>query len=489
MAGLGTGVDYGVHSNCLQNMIRGITERVLYVPSGEGLAKPPQPKDGVFGRLSHIRERLVRKACRTPVIPLDDFPAYYDGRKRRVYQNAVDSLKTRGLTVRDATIDAFLKAEKVNFTAKVDPAPRLIQPCTPRYNTELGRYLKLFEKELLARAFTRVFGYRVVVKGLNAQETADVIVDHWKRYRNPVAVGLDASRFDQHVSADALKWEHSVYNAVFRDPKLKQLLSWQVVNRCIARVEGMKLEYEASCRMSGHPNTGLGNCLIMSSIVLGFLEEYDVDARLVNNGDDCVLILDKSELSKLNRIMRWALDFGITLKREEPVYEVEHIEFCQAHPVLCANGWRMVRDPRVAMSKDCVSLQDWSTETGIRYWAQAIGTCGLALTRGVPVWQAWYEQLVTLGVQAPEGVSERVWDCGMGMMAKGVVGCDVSQEARYSFWKAFGIPPDVQEALEEEYRRPLELVPFTPTVYPAEIPTIDSQNPLTTWLRESKHDG
>lgn len=490
MAGLGTGVRYGVHANCLDNMVRGITERVLYVQGDEGLVRPPKPMEGVFKRLSPIRARLVKKVSPTPIVSREDYPLLFNGRRRRIYQSAADSLATRGLTVKDSYVDTFLKAEKINFDAKDDPAARTIQPRTPRYTLEVGRYLKLFEKELLHRGFERAFGYPVVVKGKNAQEVGSIIASHWERYSNPVAVGLDASRFDQHVSVAALEWEHSVYNAVFRCAYLRLLLRWQLRNRGIARVGGYRLDYVVEGRrMSGDINTSLGNCLLMSSIVLAYCEEHGLDARLVNNGDDCVLIMDRRDLTRLDGISKWFREFGFKLTRDDPVYILERIVFCQAQPVKCANGWRMVRDPRTAMSKDCVSLLSWERRKDLLDWCRAIGECGLSLTRGVPVWQAWYEQLVAAGDPAAEGVHEafreRHW--GMTYMARGVEGCEVNDEARYSFYRAFGILPDLQEALEAEYSSPLTIGDVTPSVYEVSLP-IDAQNSLTRWLNVSRHN-
>ena len=72
----------------------------------------------------------------------------YVGRKRGIYERAYTSLMVRAIGVRDAWVNTFVKAEKVNFDKKTDPAPRVIQPRSPRYNLEVGRYLKLYEKEL-----------------------------------------------------------------------------------------------------------------------------------------------------------------------------------------------------------------------------------------------------------------------------------------------------------------------------------------------------
>jgi len=486
LGGLGTGVDYGVHADNLKNLMRGITERVLYVRRGEGLSRPPRPLVGVFRRLDSIRNRLVSRATPTPVVAWDDYPSLYSGRKRRIYQNAVDSLKTRGLTVQDSYVSTFIKAEKVNFSAKGDPAPRVIQPRSPRYNVAVGRYLKLFEKSL-CRSFRRVFGYPVVLKGMNVDEVGSALRDNWEAMDHPVAVGLDASKFDQHVSQDALSWEHSVYNSVFRSNELRGLLRWQLVNRGIARTQGKRVDYRVEGRRcSGDINTGMGNCLIMSSITIAYCEHSGIKHRLANNGDDCVLFVEKQDLSRLAGLDAWFLDFGFTLTREAPCYRFEEIEFCQFHPLRVGTGWRMVRDPRKAMSKDCVSLVSWNTELDFRYWASAVGTCGLALTTGVPVWEAWYGVLARVGKVSSAGVSERVNECGAWHWSRGVKSCVITDEARASFYFAFGITPDEQVALEQYYATILDTTSWTPVMSTAPTVHIDADNPLTR-LYGAKH--
>lgn len=450
VAGIGTGVRYGVHNNSLNNLVRGVAERVLYKPTARGLARPPGPVDGVFRRrLATVRSRLLRQLSPTPIVALEEYPKLYTGRKQLVYERAVTNLLARGFIRDDADVSAFVKAEKINFTAKPDPAPRVIQPRAPEYNAMVGRYLKPFEKELF-RGFRRAFGYPVVLKGMNADGVALELRKSWDCFERPAAVGLDASRFDQHVSVPALQYEHSVYNSVFRSPELAGYLRLQLRNRVTGRAADGIVRYQVDgCRMSGDINTGMGNCLIMSSIVLAYFDHVGLNARLANNGDDCVVVCDQRDLHKLDGIDAWFTDFGFVLTREAPAYVFERIEFCQCQPVLCSTGWRMVRNPHTAMSKDSVSLLGWSNESEFDAWASAIGQCGLSLTSGVPVWEAFYRRLAA-GRDRREWAEERVGDSGMGYMAKGVVAAVITPETRYSFWLAFGLLPDEQEALEED---------------------------------------
>lgn len=438
---------YGVHNASMVNLCRGVVERVLYTRKDGVLSRPASPVAGVFKRLRSIRSAVLRNTRSTNVVDIEDYPSlYHCARKRAVYERAVASLRTWAVNSRDAIVSTFVKAEKVNFSAKGDPAPRVIQPRNPRYNVCVGRFLKPFEKNIYA-GFERTLGYTVICKGLNASGTASVLREDWEAYNDPVAIGLDASRFDQHVSREALEYEHGFYNAIFRSSELAELLTWQLRNKGVGFADGQKIKYEVDgCRMSGDINTSLGNCIIMSSIVLAYFTEHGVDARLANNGDDCVVFCDRKTLPRLDGIDEWFSEFGFVLTREAVVDEFERVEFCQAQPVLTSTGWRMVRNPFTATSKDMVSLLSWNTEIEFDRWRGAIGSCGLSLTIGVPYWEAFYRRL---GGSIDERSVEAIRDSGLGYMAKGVVGDSrIGPETRYSFWRAFGLLPDEQMALE-----------------------------------------
>nr|WPR18412.1 MAG: RNA-dependent RNA polymerase [Owegonang virus 8] len=315
---------------------------------------------------------------------------------------------------------------------------------------------------------------------MNADQVGHVMASNWNSFQNPVGFGLDASRFDQHVSRSALEWEHSVYNSVFASPELRRLLRWQLSNRGIGRTEGYRVDYSVEgCRMSGDINTGMGNCLLMSSMVLAYCEHKGINARLANNGDDCVVFCERGDLPRFGGLTDWFLDFGFTLTREAPCYHLEEVEFCQFQPVRLSTGWRMVRNPFKAMSKDCVSLVGWDKESEVRAWATAVGTCGIALTSGVPVWEAWYRRLVRLGDVVTPGLEERVRDCGAYHWSRGCTAAVVDDECRYSFYRAFGITPDQQVALEAEYDGPAELLPIRPVMCLSQACINDHDNSLS----------
>lgn len=450
LVNFGAGVDYGVHSNSLVNLARGIAERVLYTrDSTGGLTNRLMPQQGVFTKLNSVKRKLLRNLSPTTVVARNEYCELYHGRKRAIYQKAALSLDQRPVERRDANVRTFVKAEKINFDAKTDPAPRVIQPRDPRYILEVGRYLKMFEKRLY-KGFAAAWGYDVIVKGFNAQEVATALWHNWTQFDKPIAIGLDASRFDQHVSIEALSFEHSIYNSVFRSVELKRLLKWQLKNSGVGFAADGKVKYSVDgCRMSGDINTSMGNSIIMASIVLAYLELHGINARLANNGDDCVVFCERRDQQRLAGLDEWFKSFGFKLTREPAVDVFERIEFCQSQPVLTSTGWRMTRNPFTATSKDCVSLLPWDNEKSFNNWRQAIGTCGLELTRGVPVWESFYKAIHHDSNNT--GATDFVYDSGLGYMARGVQGGAITDESRYSFWKAYGLTPTEQIEIEQSF--------------------------------------
>jgi hypothetical protein len=457
---LGPTVAMGIHNNSLQNLRRGILERVFFVEVDGELREPPRPRAGVFsGRLQAVGLRLRRMLPTVTPWGHDQVVDSYTGHRRQIYARAAESLRTKALCKQDAYLKTFVKAEKVNFEAKGDPAPRVIQPRDARYILESARFLKHLEHTIYG-ALGQLWGGDTVMKGKTPYGVARALREKWDKRTAPVAVGLDASRFDQHVSVDALHWEHGIYLSCYKGgdrKELAKLLRWQIYQRGYARASDGLIKYKVNgCRGSGDINTALGNCLLMCAMVKAYCEEHGIDADLANNGDDCVLVMEAEQLPLLAPLKAWFKDMGFTMKVEDPVFEFEHIEFCQGHPVWTPEGWIMVRNLRTALAKDCLSLLD------VRHHARdvfaAVGSCGLAIAGGLPVFNEFYERLRVLGVDGARKLdvaNDRWFDSsGFSRMAKGMARCysEVDPRTRYSFWRAFGVTPDAQYALEQYYK-------------------------------------
>jgi hypothetical protein len=299
-----------------------------------------------------------------------------------------------------------------------------------------------------------MLGGVVVAKGLNAEQRAVELRKHWMSMKDPVAVLLDVSRFDQHVSKPALEWEHGVYSWFFpQDADFRRMLCWMRQNIGYARTRDGTIKYKLDGkRMSGDMSTSLGNVLLMTAVLVSYLWRgyRDEDWRVFDDGDDCVLLLERSVMQRaVDQLPGWYKGHGFKLKIEQVTDVFEQIQFCQSSPVETANGWRMVRDPAICLEKDLLQVKMFRTQKQWEEKMVAIAGCGLALAGDVPIYWVFYSQLARFGAQkSTELVS------GMDYLAYGLEQkCQPpSDEARVSFFRAFGISPHEQLAVEEYYR-------------------------------------
>nr|UQB76140.1 RNA polymerase [Flumine tombus-like virus 25] len=444
-------VQFRVFNNTLDNLLAGVIERVFYVrdKTTSALRAPYTPidDDRFMSRLSRFGKLMSRLATSRHPWSKARFTQCYTGKKLAVYLEAVESLKHNPPTREDSVVKIFIKrTEKTNLSAKSRPVPRVISPRDPRYNVALGCYVKKIEHDVYNN-IARVYGSSTVLKGMNARQQGEVIQSHFESYSECAAIGLDASRFDQHVSKSALRFEHSVYKRFYPgDNKLTWLLDMQLVNRCRGFVDNGGVKYVVDgTRMSGDMNTGLGNCLIMCALVYSYAAERNVGIRLANNGDDCVVFMDRrDELKFKEGLHQWFREMGFDMKVDKTVYHVEGVVFCQTQPVWDGDGYIMCRDPVLGLGKDHVSVRSLNSEKDYNRWIAAVGEGGISLAGGLPVFQDFYRTLVrdskgakplytALDVES----GQYKLRCGLHRKYK-----KVSDETRNSFYLAFGITPD-----------------------------------------------
>lgn len=410
-------------------------------------------------RLGAIQRRILKQCPRLCPLEREEFPLLYVGKKRTVYENAVQSLYSRSIERKDGYTKNFTKTER---TLKFKAVPRNISPRDPRYNVEVGLVLKPAEAILLD-AITKVLGSKTVMKGMNAAQIGSEFKRKWEVFGgdgHAVAIGLDASRFDQHVSRMALEWEHKFYLGLISDRavrrRLARLLGWQIKNTGYGRCSDGSLKYEIEgTRCSGDMNTGLGNCLIASCLLIVYCEQRSIPFELANNGDDCVIFCDKKYFNKFSHgLSHWFVEMGFDMVVEEPVYELEKVVFCQSQPVFDGSSWTMVRDPRTCIAKDCVSLKPWHNQKEYESWIKCVGLSGTSLAGGIPVLDSFYRAFVRAGrATKPLALTDPTLQGGLFWQSKGMHRRDliVTSDARYSFWRAFDITPDEQVTIEAEY--------------------------------------
>lgn len=473
-SGFGPDHNLGVYNNNVDTIQRALVERYLLCKEGAGFRPALIVASNTYRKrnFKQFRCLTMERMPKLPRLSRQSVVDRYTGAKRAIYQQALYSLVRCGISAADARLLAFIKFEKQD----VGKAPRVINPRSVRYNLLLGQFLKHAEKHFF-KAINKAFGGHTkatVIKGLNALDSARVIKSKWDRFQNPVAIGLDASKFDMHVSVQALEYEHSFYTALFPGSGLlEQLLEWQKSNRGIAYADDGQVRFKVEgTRCSGDLNTSLGNCIIMCALVWSYLTTRGITAELCNNGDDCVVIMEREDMFMFRSgLDGWFRRHGFAMTVEPPAFDFEMLEFCQTRPV-CVNGeWRMVRNHHAVLTKDPMCLIAVQNDTVYRKWLYAVGTGGGILARGVPVQQSFYHAFLRHGIkcsqemydQVHKGTSMETRNKGIGYPANSSI--EITDQARVSYYYAFGILPDEQREIEKYFDSarfvPLEQQPIS----------------------------
>lgn len=488
-------VSYMVHNNSLINVVRALVERVFFVEGPGGvLVRPPVTNRNVFyGHLAIFKSKLITELEPVLRMCLRTFVRTSPIHKVKVYEQARKQYIIGGLLPQDAYVTSFIKAEKVS-DKKGDPAPRIIQPRGVKFNLIYGCFIRPAEKAVY-RAIDRVYGRPTVVCGQNAVQQATMLRDAWDCIADPIAISYDLSRMDQHVSETALRWEHSIYRFMFKDDNDFKMLDWclrqTILNKgCAYTVDEYgnpkKVKYDKiGSRMSGDMNTSLGNKLLMCAMLYSYFSVHlgftvGVDYAIVDNGDDCVVIISKKayiilvhrttaqamtlavydpanwqvvyiasvignmQSSTHKNISDYFTELGFTLKEEGLVYEFEKIEFCQTQPCFIDGRWIMVRGLN-ALSKDCYCLKHWNQYES---WVAQVSSAGITCYGSVPIYGAFYRAMCTQRTDKRHLLEAS----GLYYLSQGVVcGNVVSDSNRVAFYNTFGVTPGEQVLIEQHY--------------------------------------
>jgi hypothetical protein len=440
--------EWGVHNNDIVNLARAVTERVFVVKIDGKYQLTPQPTRNVEKALAKFTAKFLFHMPELSPISMEQFIESYTGRKRRMYEKAYASLQSDPLKQSDACVSAFIKDDKIDFGAKPNACGRVIQPRSPRFNIVIGCYLRPFEKAAF-RAIAGVFRGVTVAKGLNAFERGKLLHDKWDEFDDPVAIMLDAERFDQHCGRDITEWKHKTEERSFPGAtELVELNRMRSVNRCYGRTPDGSVKYTVKGKtMSGDMDTAAGNCLIMCAVTWTVMLEMVVRKyAYINDGDDGVLIVERNQVERVRKdFHRSFLAFGFTMKWDGDTDELGKVRFCQCAPVYDGTEWRMVRDPLRALAKDALTLRRVRDSEHHAELVSATGWCGMSLAGDLPIFSTFYRKMC---LDSFKPTTE--FRSGMDYMARDLTPRHgpVRDEARLSFWKAFGVSPDNQLALE-----------------------------------------
>lgn len=426
----GMGYQINVHANCVCNEYKALTNRHLvdrtYITFDKAL----------WRSVSQETLRFYPQGI-TP-IPYEQVISEYRGNKKRMYYKAMVDLKTNGLQSHHWIVKMFVKPDRYPVGDVESKDPRAIQYRSPHYNIALASYIKPIEEALYSQLkYGVASGTRVIAKGLNNVERAELFLAKVEAFRCPRFVLLDHSRFDSTINTEHLKATHNKYQRCSRSRYLAWLVSKQLKNVGYSK-NGIK--YRATgTRMSGDADTALGNSIINADCLYGFLTRSGVTKYdFILDGDDSVVVVEADEVKKLDYSLFQRLGFDTKM---QIVHELDEVEFCQSKIVL-STPVTWVRKPDRALSHSSVCRKRY-TPLAYQRWLAAVGECEWSTNRGVPVLQSYGLQLARLGKPLMDEELRYRW--GLGDHSGPVA---VTADARDSFFLAFGVHHDVQLMLE-----------------------------------------
>lgn len=389
-------------------------------------------------------------------LTLDQVVATFHGAKRRLYQEARSTFLTRPLCESDGRINSFVKAEKTNPNAKVNPDPRMIQARSPRYNLQIAKYLRFVEHQIYNLEH---HGTRAVAKGLNQKSRAEHIIRKFERFEHCVCFSVDCSRFDQHEALEVLKVEHDFYRSFYpHSEELNWLLKMQERNKCRTK-NGVKYSVRGG-RMSGDINTALGNCLVMILMVRAAFDELAVKYDLFDDGDDCLLFVEEQDFGRVrDALPAIFLRFGQELRVENIARDIPDVLFCQSRIVWNGEHHVMMRDWRKVLSQACCGTKYWNMPNMVRPMMGLIAVCESNLCAGIPILAKFAEAVrrnsegqCAVWNAAESGLVYRV-RLEFGDETPTYKSSTVTTRARLSFQRTWGVDVWEQKAIEERLDR------------------------------------
>nr|WKV34416.1 MAG: RNA-dependent RNA polymerase [Riboviria sp.] len=407
------GYKVAVHASCICNELKALTNRHLVDRTDIGFDKK------AWERNARLSMKFFPKDLK-PVTYKEVLDAY-NGPKKRMYKDAAASLQLHGYKEQYAHVSMFIKPDKLPKQACEEKDPRGIQFRSPHFNLELSRYIKAYEHEFYSTCSAgTISGTRVVAKGLNNYQRAELLMRKVNSFKRPIYLMVDHSRFDSTVNETHLKTCHKKYQRAFRSKRLQHFLNCQLTNTCFSK-GGIRYRSNAT-RMSGDSDTGCGNTEIAIDAILMFLRECDITVYdFILDGDDAVIILEEHDLQKIQLHQFARAGFRTKVEITSNLHEVD---FCQCR--IIPSIPLMVRNPERALSNMMVSLRRYDDYTP---WVASVGACEAAINAGAPI-------LGPIGFKLSQLTDERVVDPDLQFkMANG--------GRKYK-------PPDIQARLEYE---------------------------------------
>jgi len=446
------------YQGCVRNEFVALNERHL--------KEVPEPSAAAQSIWEHsfslLREAYPVHPFKTPLSRQEVIEKSPQNRRNRI-RNAFSNIDKNGWSDAYARVKCFTKFETFpdpDSEREMTKAARLIQHRSDEYCYTLARFLKRIEWRVLYKnARGKHAGRRLFAKGMTPAQKGSWVRSAWDCFARPVAVLMDHSAYDSHLTNDKRKWERMFYEEYYPGNKqLKHLLYLQKHNKCRTR-HGIRYTMDGTM-CSGDYNTSLGDNVINQAILL--YATRNVDCRILCDGDDSVVVMDQSDLSLFDS--ECFAQVGLTTKVEYANL-IQAVEFCQSRPIQTSVGTVYVRNPNRVLTKTAYTTKTYHGQGWLRL-LKSIGLSELASNRGVPVLQAYAQMLIRIAGPVDHFKHEVDEILAHRSVKQTFDPATITPEARLDFMLAFDYSPELQIALEETFARTsLPCLPVSSTCF------------------------
>jgi hypothetical protein len=302
-------------------------------------------------------------------------------RQRRIYEQAF--ARSGGVYKRFwSYVQPFVKKEKYPFLSKQDRDPRPIQPRHVFYRAELACFMKPIDHSMLEWVLPGC-KYPFAAKGMSQAKLAQRFVDMSELFPDMVAFSIDARKFDGSQNTELKKLENLIFSRMSDNPSFRAMLKVQeeeVSTTLFGRHGSRVKQGMLSGRCSGDPQTSSGNS-VNAAIAVRCV--FDFRIEVYGNGDDVVVLMDRSNMDRARKALVHFGVFGLTIEEEESANCIEDVFWCQSRLLLTPTGWTWVRDWRRVL--DTLFANPEYTHKNWRALLKGIAHCEAVLNPGMPI--------------------------------------------------------------------------------------------------------
>ncbi len=369
---------------------------------------------------------------------------------KKRYERAFRNIKNNRMIIDDkcAMITAFIKFEKMS-KRKLTGAPRLIQFRSFEYLYTLKSNLVVYSSKI--KTIDDLYdGQRLstyFTKTMDGPTCARTMYEAWTKFKNPVAICLDHSCFDGHISEEMLELEREYFGKILKSKELDYLLKKQQVNKGVTQ-SGLRYKVRGK-RMSGEYNTSDGNSALNLAMYKALCLYLQILFQFIFvNGDDSVLMVEFEDWEKIKQLivndkLPWFHRFNMETKVDRVCFNFNQITYCQCSPIRVGGDWRLVRDPLRSMSRFCYAAKKYQN-CASRYLAGS-ALCELAVNSGIPILQSFYLGILAENMVRPLGSIDKM----PAILSRNEVELkEIDMTTRIDFEEAFGVPVGQQLDME-----------------------------------------